>query len=275
MLVEEYFALDCETVQHMITETRNMQNQKSGNNGFQDTKVFLFDKYVVLKMRNINVRNVVTQDPDLAYLKQLSRTLLDLQAKGINTVPIFAFVSDDGNGYIIQQKAQGTEVYDRNAIADKDYVMRRVELLSKAPQAHFDKFIADAIVIMNTGVLIDFMGKDNFFYDENIGFQFIDLNSHSDYVYGIVAEKPAVDVIVTWCGFMPCYFDVNPTYSDTVTKMLSEMTEHECALLNQFNQNIFEKCKVAMINNGISEDMINATIENERFIPQKQLLKLL
>ena len=275
MLIEEYFTMDCKAVQQMITATKNMQNQKSGNNNFQDTKVFLFDNYAVLKMRNINFRNVDTQDPDLAHLKRLSQTLSDLHTKGINAVPIVAYVSDNGNGYIVQQKAQGAEVYDREAITDKDYVIRRVELLSKAPQAHFDKFIADAIAIMNAGVLVDFMGKDNFFYDENIGFQFIDLNAHADYVYGLVTEKPAVDVMAIWCGFIPCYFDVKPTCRDTVTKILSEMTAHECALLSQQNRSVFRKCRTAMSNNGLLEDVINAVIENEKFIPQKQLLKLL
>jgi hypothetical protein len=36
---------------------------------------------------------------------------------------------------------------------------------------------------MDTGVLVDSAGKDNFFYDETIGFQFIDLNAHDDYIY--------------------------------------------------------------------------------------------
>jgi hypothetical protein len=42
---------------------------------------------------------------------------------------------------------------------------------------------------MDAGVIVDFVGKDNFFYHETIGFQFIDLNAHDDYEYGLSDKK--------------------------------------------------------------------------------------
>jgi hypothetical protein len=275
MMIEKYFGIDREIVQQMIDATKTMTNEKSGDNGFQNTKVFLFDEYAVLKMQNINVRNVSTQDADLKHLERLANTLLDLQAKGVNVVPILAFQSDNGSGYIIQPKAKGAELYDRDKVNDKNYVVSRVEFLSKVPQEHFDKYIADTIKIIDAGVIVDFVGKDNFFYDETIGFQFIDLNAHDDYEYGLTDKKVQGKQAVAYGCFLPCYFDTVPKYRDTVSKIFPELTEKERALLKEHNRNIFEKCKTAMINNGIAEETVNEIIAGKEDISRMQHLELL
>lgn len=275
MLIEKYFGIDRESVWRLIKATEDMVNEKSGDNRFQNTKVFLFDEYAVLKMQNINFRNVITQDTDLKHFERLAETLLDLQTKGVNVVPILAFASDDGNGYIIQPKAKGAELYDRYKVNEKDYVLGRVEFLSNAPQTHFDKFVADTIKITDAGVLIDFIGKDNFFYHEAVGFQFIDLNAHYDYIYGLNDAKPDGRQIAAYGCFLPCYFDTVPEYRNSVSKILPILTDKESALLIERNRNIFGKCKTALINNGISKTMIDEAIANENFIPQKQQLELL
>lgn len=275
MIIEKYFGIDHRIARQMIDATKNMTYEKTGDNGFQSTKVYLFDEYAVLKMQNMTFRNVDTQDTDLKYLEKLTKTLLDLQVKGVNVVPILAFQSENGDGCIIQQRAKGEELYDREKMNDKYYILRRVEFLSNAPQEHFDKFIADTIKIIDVGVLIDFMGKDNFFYDETIGFQFIDLNAHFDYEYGLTEVKPQAEQFAAWNCFLPCYFDTVPKYRETVSKILSETTDKERVLLGEHNRNIFEKCKTAMIKSGIAKEMIRDITLNERFIPQKQQLELI
>ena len=276
MVIEKYFSIDREDAQQMIAATESMTHEKSGDNGFQNTKVFLFADYAVLKMQNMNFRNAANQDTDLKHLEWLAVTLLELQAQGVNVLPILAFQSEYGNGYIFQPRAKGAELYDRDKASDKEYTMKRVETLSNAPQKHFDKFVADVIKIINTGVIVDFVGKDNFFYDETIGFQFIDMNAHEDYEYGI-GEKPSDEVIkqiAAYHCFLPCYFDTVPQHRDTVSKIFSELTDKERALLKKRNRTIFGKCKTALLNNGISEEMINEVISNDRFIPQSQQLEL-
>ena len=273
MIIEKYFGIDREIVQQMIEATKNMTHEKSGDNGFQNTKVFLFDEYAVLKMQNMNFRNVTTEDMDLKHLERLSKTILDLQAKGVNVVPILAFQSDDGNGYIIQSRAKGAELYDRHRMNDKEYVLGRVELLSHAPQEHFDKFIADIIEIIDAGVLIDCWGKDNFFYDETIGFQFIDMNAHDDYEYGLSDVKVQGKQAVEYSCFLPCYFDTVPQYRDTVSKILPELTDKERAVLKERNKKIYEKCKAAMINNGIAEETVSGIIASK--YPQIHQLELM
>ena len=271
MIIEKYFGIDREIARQMIEATKNMTNEKSGDNGFQNTKVFLFDEYAVLKMQNMNFRNVTTPDTDLKHLERLAKTLLDLQAKGVNVVPILAFQSDNGSGYIIQPRAKGTELYDRNKLrsGEKSYILERVELLSNAPQEHFNKFVADIIEIIDAGVLIDFVGKDNFFYHEAVGFQFIDLNAHDDYEYGLSDTKVKGKKGALYGFFLPCYYDTVPKYRDNFSKILPELTEVEHALLTKNNRTIFEKCKTAAINNGIPEEAVNEMMSNERFTPEK------
>ncbi|MCL2531831.1 MAG: hypothetical protein FWE40_06715 [Oscillospiraceae bacterium] len=274
MKIEKYFAIDQTTAQQMIKAIKRMTHERSGDNRFQNTKAFLFDEHVVLKMQNINVRNVATQDPDLKHLERLAKTLLELQAQGVNVVPISAVKSKNGNGYIIQPRAKGSELYDRDETSCKSYVLKRVELLSNAPQGHFDKYVADIIKITDAGIIIDFVGKDNFFYHETIGFQFIDLNAHNDYEYGLSDEKTQGKQAALRGCFLPCYFDAVPKYRNTVSLVLDEMSNSERAILTKHNQIIFNKCKAAAINNGITEKMICEMLANEWFIPQKQQLEL-
>jgi len=58
MTIEKYFGIDKKLAGQMIEATQNMTNEKSGDNGFQNTKVFLFGEYAVLKTQNMNFRNV-------------------------------------------------------------------------------------------------------------------------------------------------------------------------------------------------------------------------
>ena len=73
---------------------------------------------------------------------------------------------------------------------------------------------------------------------------------------------------------MPCYFDTVPQHRDTVSRVFSKLTDNERNLLKERNGTIFIKCKAALLNNGISEEMINEIISSDRFIPQNQQLEL-
>ena len=288
MVIEKYFGIERETAQEMIDATKNMINEKSGSNGVYLTKVFLFDEYAVLKIQHIDYRmDSDTEDTELKHLEKTANTLLDLQARGVNVVPILAVQSENSNGYIVQVRAKGAELYDNDMMNDTEYVLGRIELLSNAPQEHFDKFIADTFSIIDAGILIDFRGKDNFFYDEIIGFQFIDLNTHINYQtmkYWGQAEKPHdkqnADWIIFWNCFLPCYtycgfFDMIPRHSEAVSALVSKLTDRERVVFKEYNKTIFEKCRTAMINNGIAKEIISEIISSKEFIPQMQLLELI
>jgi hypothetical protein len=65
-----------------------------------------------------------------------------------------------------------------------------------------------------------------------------------------------------------------PKYRDSVSKILPELTANELDFLSERNKKIFEKCRTAAINNGITEEAISEIISAEWFIPQKQQLGL-
>lgn len=57
-------------------------------------------------------------------------------------------------------------------------------------------------------------------------------------------------------------------------KIKANQITDDLSLLKEQNKNILEKCKAALINNGIMQKVIDEIISNERFIPQKHQLEL-
>lgn len=113
-------------------------------------------------------------------------------------------------------------------------------------------------------ILIDFNGKSNFFYDNTEGFQFIDLDSHTDYKYGLVEHKLDGKEIVAYYGFTPCHFAVGTKVLPNLAldeKAISMIDDKELLQLVMDNKTIFEKCKTALYNNGISEEQLSNSLE--------------
>ncbi|MDD4592092.1 MAG: hypothetical protein PHG06_16970 [Parabacteroides sp.] len=233
---------------------------------------------------NLGLRNVTTRDDDLAYFDELIKTLVCLKEEGVAVLPILGYClepdSKNGNGYIIQLRAKGEELYDDAIMKEyyvckpnlsylssdtdsKKYIISRTNLISKVPQIHFDKFISDIIVLLNNDILIDFNGKSNFFYDDIEGFQFIDLDSHTDYKYGLVEHKLDGKEIAAYYGFTPCHFAVGTKVLPNLAldeKAISMIDDKELLQLAVDNKTIFEKCRTALFNNGISEEQLNNSL---------------
>jgi len=76
-------------------------------------------------------------------------------------------------------------------------------LAYNAPQIHFDKFVADIIAIVNSGTSID-PAEENFFYDDKVGFSFINLTNFS-----CIIGKDEKQFIQKYC-YMPCLSDFTP-----------------------------------------------------------------
>ncbi len=151
---------------------------------------FLSGDYAVLKTSNIEAGNsnfaTVIDDLDA------------LSADGVNVARILGYAVtefgrpyDSGvrydSGYIVQERAKGRELLDhkrvpmsydprRNTPENRRYVLDYCTMLRNAPQAHFDKFMQDLRAITDRKVMVDPSKLTNFFYDENEGFSFIDLN---------------------------------------------------------------------------------------------------
>ena len=277
---EKYFYIQPETARGLLAQIKEMEAAKRG----VDSQAYLIGEYAVLTASKIKLRNVTTRDDDLAYFDELIKTLMELKEQGVGVVPILGYCvepnSENGNGYIIQSRAKGEEIYDDSIMKElyvgkphlaylssdtdaKEYVISRTNAISKVPQKHFDKFIRDIIVLLDNDILIDFNTKSNFFYDDTAGFQFIDLDSHTDYKYGLTEDKMGGREIAAYYGFTPCHYAVgtevlpNLALDEKAFLILDDEKLHQLAL---DNKTITEKCRTALLNNGISEEQLGNSL---------------
>lgn len=283
ILAEKYFSIDRGVARNLINLIQNMKPAKRGI----DRCAYLFDEYAVLSTRRLKLRNVDVRDDNLLYFDDIIEKLARLHKRGVHVVPILGYCYDsetaDGSGYIFQKRAPGHELYDDAAICiyeawtqnkseiylksdidPKEHILTRTHTIANAPQKHFDKFIKDIRAILSCDILIDFQGKSNFFYDEKEGFYFIDLDSHTDNYYGLTKNHLDVDALTAIGGFVPCHFSVGtkvfaPAALDE--RAVKEIGENNLKRLAADNAHIFAKCKAAMLNNGIPESTVKASLE--------------
>lgn len=288
---EKHFYIKPEKARELLEGVKKMPPVKRGI----DRRAYLTGEYAVLSTSRLKLRNVTIQDPDLVYFDELIRTLKKLSEQGVGVVPILGYCydreSEEGDGYIFEQRARGEELYDDAVLmkyyawAQKEpekvylsssldagaYLISRTDYISKIPQEHFDKFMADIITICEADILIDFLGKSNFFYDETAGFQFIDLDSHTDFKYGLSKEKCDSRLVCAYNGFVPCHIaagskiyvqnaldekviarEVAATRGDAAAGSGADALEK----LANDNRAIYEKCRAAMLANGITKGQL-------------------
>lgn len=271
---EKYLYIEKEKARSLLQDIGDIKPERSGVN----SKVWLTDGYAVLYSENLNVRNVTVPDSKLDFLEQLAVDLMELHRQGTGVIPILGFCCDDesGRGYIFQPRAKGEELYhdrimekyylqgDRSCQpgnrAEQEYILSRTHFISRIPQKHFDKLMEDIITLLDRDILIDFMGKSNFFYDSAAGFQFIDLNSHTDYRYGLTDSKPDSRLICAYNGFVPCHIGAG---SEVMPNMILDenaltcLDSGEIESLKNDNRVIYEKCRTAMLHSGVSREQLD------------------
>jgi len=273
---EKYFAISPETAHAMMAQAQAMEPAKRGF----DRRAWLLGEYAVLSTQRLKLRNVDTRDDDLTYLDELIETLLTLKEQGVGVVPFLGYCCDedskDGCGYLFAQRARGEEMYDDAVMTaycvwaqqhpenvylhstqdPRPYILRRTRQIADAPQVHFDKFIEDIITLNDHDILIDFLGKSNFFYDEEVGFQFIDLDAHTDFHYGLADQKMDSRALAFQFGFVPCHLSadtpfLSPGALDNTA--MAALTPEERQQIAHDNLRIFEKCRRAMEKQGMTE----------------------
>lgn len=283
---EKYFDIDPLYARQLLDQAKKTKWSKRGI----DRHAYLIGDYAVLSTNRMKLRNVTTRDDNLSYFDEIIETLLNLYHHGVSVVPILGYCYDpnsvDGTGFIIQKRAKGLELFDdavlatyqawaqsqpenvylRSDMSDTEkiqYLLSRTQVISQAPQEHFNKFINDMICILKYDILIDCGGKSNFFYDTDQGFQFIDLDTHNDYRYALTDQKTDIEKTVSVCGFVPCLYAPG-------TKLFSANAMDEHAMLAftpsqrdklaESNNTVFQKCIAALRQNGISESTLTNSL---------------
>lgn len=289
-MIEKFPYISPETAHALLSRVPELQPAKRG----VDRRAYLFEDYAVLSSSRMKVRNVVFPDDDLAYLDDVIQRLARLLDEGVHVVPILGYVCDtksrEGTGYLIEPRARGEELYDDAVIckylfwtqrcdnvylkSDADpvaYILSRTHAISAIPQAHFDQLVHDIRAILQQDLVIDFLGKSNFFYDEQYGFSFIDLDCHMDHIYDPTAEPLPVDEITAMGAFVPFHFASSTRVfagSSLVESAIQEIGTAGLRQLAEDNLRIFEKCRAALYHNDIPEDVIRSVLQDVRVYGQ-------
>lgn len=289
-MVEKYTGIEPDKAREMI---KNINHYSYAHRGI-DRCAYLFDGYAVLSSNRLKLRNVDVRDDDLIHLDDIIARLNRLYDEGVKVVPILGYCydpeSEDGTGYIIMKRAKGAELYDDAIICryqvwtqDQDdvylksnadaaeYIVRRTHDIAQIPQLHFDHFVSDILAILKDDILIDFQGRSNFFYDEREGFQFIDLDSHTDSYYGINDEAVSIDEWAAVGSFVPCHFaERTRAFASAAlcNDAIEEIGEQRLNQLAADNLIIFDKCIKALKANDISDDVIEKTLKKIRVYGQ-------
>ncbi len=293
-LIEKFKYIDSKVARELLDSISKMKYSKNGI----DRKAYLFDKYVLLTTNRLKLRNMSFLDEELFYFDKIIDTLQELYISGISVVPILGYCYDsmsiNGDGIIFESRAKGEELYDDAILsrfqrwAQKDpgnvylksdvtneeailYLKERTQTISQVSQVEFDKFVSDMIQILKKDILIDFNGQSNFFYDSKTGFQFIDLDSHNDFVYGLTKEKVDIEKIISIGAFVPCHYSENSQIQSNValdSMAISCVCEEDQQDIKYNNLVIFEKCIKALENNAISKSVIEDVMNRLRVYGQ-------
>jgi hypothetical protein len=127
----------------------------------------------------------------------------ELKKLGFGVCETYDTRVDDGNFYILQERAKGTLIDVRRdvegenkeeTVAETNFAT--MKLIAEAPQEHFDSLATDNIEIHDFGLFFD-ASRPNLFYDREKGFTNIDVNNSSDLyiITGIDNKEHRVNLV--------------------------------------------------------------------------------
>lgn len=240
--------------EELILQVESTEASKSGTN----SKAFIVGDYVILKTTNIPLGKGEDDFAQTPFDRVIEK-LKDLSGSGVNAVPVLGYQFEVpektgrelyGRGYIFQPVAPGEELWDRKKMPiydgspeKKDYILKRLRLLSSVPQKHYDKWISDFAAILDAGIMVD-PKCSNFFYDKNYGFSFIDLNF----------ERECNDKV-----FELVRYGLNPCLGDGLLGK-EFFTASELDEIKTKNLEIFIKVVNALLSFGITAEEIRDNI---------------
>ena len=276
-MVDKYFYIDKALAEQLIEQANNGKYEKGGTN----SRVAIFGDYAILKTGNIEVKNTNLFDSKTIPFDKIIDKVHALNDAGVSAVPILGYCYDKNsisnfgnyayaNGYIIQQRAKGSELWqrqhlpsvvDRTATSEqKAYLIKRLEELASAPQSQYDKFISDLKAITDAGIKVD-PKKENFFYDAEFGFSFIDLNFFGEPLFERQSRTPHDNFIEY--ALVPYNVFAN---------RITNFTRDEAKTASMCNATILNKCTQALINIGIDKADIDKVIAYRKYTETSPML---
>ena len=200
---------------------------------------------------------------DYSTLNGVIEEVNSLAKMGVNVVKIYGYISDEStrqdyrfgsycNCKMVMDKAEGIELYKRDKESLEQNALGAVSfmhILANAPQEHYNKFVQDYVAILSRGVAIDPSKKENFFYDSEKGFTFIDVRNKDESGNGRFAVSNMLSVLSP--PWVDCdYLSENPEL------------EHQ---FNKLSAAILVKTDSALLNLGFTRENIDECFEDRTY----------
>lgn len=127
---------------------------------------------------------------------------------------------ENGKIYQLTERAKGVPLHDRQATFET--WSTELKILAEAHPDQYRKFVVDAAKLQAAGFTIDPSKPDNFFYDKEAGFQFIDLDlAKSDNLHD--PEVLEVPLINTYNLFSKYKTQLDPNTRASLSRILEKM----------------------------------------------------
>lgn len=222
------------------------------------TPCYFVEDYAIIKS-SIKCSDYDAQE---SAIKKVSKLFDD----GVNVTKIYGYLCDEdtketfsnGDAYatswFVMDKAKGLPLYgginyrsylEEDQTDELNKMLDYIQKLSNAPQSYFDKYVSDYLSIVKSGVMVDPSKKSNFFYDEKLGFSFIDLRNVMDNFN----DKYLIMEILS--PINPPFLSADNNSADVVSKY------------NTSTANLLLKMNNALLSNSFTQEQID-----DAFIPK-------
>lgn len=199
-------------IEEYILATANMENKSNSNN-----EAYYFSDGTVLIKYTSNDKYPRKNEELVAHIANKKN------AKGINT-PVHLAIKRVKNGksnicWVLQEQVKGTcfTNYDAKNNDPKTQLELQKKVLN-IPSVHYEKCIMDLCELFNMGLKIE---SNNIFYDETIGFTFIDLSDFDSTPLNPTSIKDflKLDKYASFICSIPLinYYDINISITDKKT----------------------------------------------------------
>lgn len=225
------------------------EEQESSAHG-SNKKCFLIDDYALLKQsfRTEEIESIMRiteelEEKGISVARTLDYKVLSQSVRNWDTDKN-VLVSE---GYVLQERAQGTPLLDRTNWNDEnkryqlDY-LRQIDSISREGQEFFDSFVNGWIEIQKSGIRIDPSKPGNFIYEQGKGITFIDLGLTDKETDMSTQVYEQLAVILNLNAYNKCY----PEIQEAVQKRLDV---------------IIGKYRDAILTHGIDSSIVDEIIE--------------
>ncbi len=190
--------------------------------------------------------------------------------EGTNAPKILKAWTENGSLLEVMERAKGHPIHDRKG--DFEQWQRELEVLANVPDEHYAKFLADLNVLEAAGFVIDPSKPDNFFYDLESGFHFIDLEIRDDTTPPVTtSDRMIVPLIHTSNLFNKYGNQLSPAVKEAVQKIIDKATRTGIVNPNGIPgdierlQEIERKININTAEQKVMVEKINPSIGNDIF----------